>query len=302
MAKIPPKASIPPGMPPSRAIELIRQQIERLDREIMELNYNDPKIKGWLSTTETILNAAFGQPDGEPERRTRDFLYVHAGIPLHRGMSAAELQHEHRMKQQRRKALLESYVEQLEILEQGTSREAVARAETFVAGAAVGAATVSVSEADTLGALDLVEHLCHRFHTAARQLELRHDDRATLKIADEYDVQDLLHAFLRLHFDDVRPEEWTPSYAGTSSRMDFLLKDENIVIEVKMARLGRGEKKIGEELIIDATHYKEHPRCKRVACLIYDPERVITNPRGFENDIEGLSDARLTVLAVVVPQ
>jgi hypothetical protein len=24
--------------------------------------------------------------------------------------------------------------------------------------------------------------------------------------------QDLLHTILKLHFDDIRPEEWTPSY------------------------------------------------------------------------------------------
>ena len=28
----------------------------------------------------------------------------------------------------------------------------------------------------------------------------------------------LLHAVEKLHFDDVRPEEWTPSYAGNASK------------------------------------------------------------------------------------
>jgi hypothetical protein len=35
-------------------------------------------------------------------------------------------------------------------------------------------------------------------------------------LKDEYDVQDLLYALLRIFFDDVRPEEWTPSFAGKS--------------------------------------------------------------------------------------
>ena len=56
------------------------------------------------------------------------------------------------------------------------------------------------------------------------------------EIKDEYDVQDLLNALLRLNFDDVRPEEYTPSYAGSSTRVDFLLKKEKIVIEVKKTR------------------------------------------------------------------
>lgn len=71
------------------------------------------------------------------------------------------------------------------------------------------------------------------FYKVARQLRCRYENRETLKIEDEYDVQDLLHALLLLYFDDVRAEEWTPSYAGKSSRMDFLLKNERVVIEVK---------------------------------------------------------------------
>jgi hypothetical protein len=68
----------------------------------------------------------------------------------------------------------------------------------------------------------LLETLCNKFHLIARQLRKRHDNRQTLIIGDEYDVQDLFHGLLRIFFDDIRPEEYTPSYAGKSSRMDFL--------------------------------------------------------------------------------
>ncbi len=47
-------------------------------------------------------------------------------------------------------------------------------------------------------------------------------------------VQDHLHALLRLHFDDVREEEWAPSYGGSRTRMDFLPKRERMVVETKM--------------------------------------------------------------------
>ena len=33
--------------------------------------------------------------------------------------------------------------------------------------------------------------------------------RGTIAFNDEYDVQDAMHALLRLHFTNVRPEEWT---------------------------------------------------------------------------------------------
>ena len=92
----------------------------------------------------------------------------------------------------------------------------------------------------------LLTKLFERFHIVARQLRRRHDGRPTMEIHDEYDVQDLLHGLLRIDFDDVRPEEWTPSYAGASNRMDFLLKEDEIAIEVKMTRNGLKDKELGE--------------------------------------------------------
>ena len=41
--------------------------------------------------------------------------------------------------------------------------------------------------------------------------------------------------------------------------MDFLLKDDEISIEVKMTRDGLKDKELGEQLIIDIAKYKEHP-------------------------------------------
>ena len=69
----------------------------------------------------------------------------------------------------------------------------------------------------------------------------------------------LLHALLLLCFDDIRAEEWTSSYAGKSARMDFLLKNEGVVIEVKKTRLGLTDKELGDQLIIDVDRYKVHP-------------------------------------------
>jgi hypothetical protein len=149
--------------------------------------------------------------------------------------------------------------------------------------------------------LVLVKVICSRFHLAARQLRERHEKRPTLEIKDEYDVQDFLHSLLRVHFDDVRPEEWTPSYAGSASRMDFLLKSEEIVVEAKITRPGRSNREIANELTIDAARYRLHHDCKTLVCLAYDPGGTITNPRGFEADLTHLSDVRLNVVPIVVP-
>lgn len=118
-----------------------------------------------------------------------------------------------------------------------------------------------------------------RFHTVARQLRARHDGRPTLNVADEYDVQDLLHALLRVYFDDVRAEEWTPSYAGGASRMDFILNEYGVVIEVKKTRAGMAAKDVGDQLLIDIMRYKAHPGTKILYCFVYDPDDLLESRR-----------------------
>ena len=135
----------------------------------------------------------------------------------------------------------------------------------------------------------------------ARRLRNRHADRETLDVNDEYDVQDLLNALLALDFDDVRPEEWTPSYAGKSARMDFLLKKEKIVVEVKMTRKGLADKEVGDQLIVDIERYKEHPDCDTLICFVYDPDGRITNPQGLSGDLQRQSKDDLEVIVFINP-
>lgn len=139
-----------------------------------------------------------------------------------------------------------------------------------------------------------------RFHLVARQLRVRRDSRPTLDVNDEYDVQDLFHALLRISFDDVRPEEWTPSYAGRSSRMDFLLPEIEAVVEIKKTRPGLGARELGEQLIIDIAKYKQHPSCRTLFCFVYDPDGRINNPRGIENDLNATQED-LTIRVLIAP-
>jgi hypothetical protein len=149
--------------------------------------------------------------------------------------------------------------------------------------------------------LSLLERICLRFHAVARQLRARHAGRSTLEIEDEYDVQDLLHALLRLHFDDIRAEEWTPSYAGGSSRVDFLLKHERIVVEVKKTRATLTTSELGAQILVDIARYQRHPDCGILLCFVYDPEGRIGNPIGLERDLES-HPGQLKIRAIVGPK
>lgn len=148
---------------------------------------------------------------------------------------------------------------------------------------------------------DFMRKLVNSFHKVSRQLLNRHNNRSTLKIDDEYDVQDLLHALLRIEYEDIRAEEYTPSYAGSSSRVDFLLKREMIVIEVKKTRKGLTDKEVGDQLLLDTQHYKAHPDCKKLICFVYDPENKIQNPRGLEDDLNSISSDDLIVEVYIRP-
>lgn len=136
-------------------------------------------------------------------------------------------------------------------------------------------------------AVGKIQLICNRFHQVARQMRSRYNNRPRLGINDEYDVQDLFHCQLISHgFDDIRREESNPSYAGSNSRSDFLLKPEQTIIEIKKTRQGLNNKKLGEELTLDIHKYQSHPDCNTLVCFVYDPQGRIDNPRGLETDLE----------------
>ena len=148
--------------------------------------------------------------------------------------------------------------------------------------------------------LSVLTTILKNFDKSARQIKRRYNNRTTIEITDEYDVQDLIHSILRGFFDDVRAEEYTPSYAGSSSRVDFLLKKERVVIETKFASKKLKKKEVGDQLIIDIAKYQTHPDCEQLFCLIYDPYGEIHNPTGLEDDLSGKHN-KLEVKVFVVP-
>lgn len=145
----------------------------------------------------------------------------------------------------------------------------------------------------------LVEHLATSFHRCANQLLQRHDKRAPFEIEDEYDVQDLFHALLRLFFSDVRAEQDGPAFAGAQSRIDFLLPAERMGIEIKKthARLKDGD--LGKQLIDDINRYSGHPTCETLVIFVYDPEKRVSNPAGLKANLERPRARDMAVHAVI---
>lgn len=174
-------------------------------------------------------------------------------------------------------------------------------AEAAILLAVISRELISAQRPANQTAEDLVVMLARRFPLFVDRLQSRHGKRPAFEVKDEYDVQDLLHGILKLHFDDVRPEEWTPGYAGNSSRTDFILPAERVAVEAKMTRNNLGQKEVVNELTIDATRYSTHPDVDTLVCVVYDPQKRCANPTALEKDVEK-SATRLKVKAVVCPR
>ena len=150
---------------------------------------------------------------------------------------------------------------------------------------------------------ELLQTLLRGLPRAMYPLAYRRKNARSLTFESEYDIQDLLHSQLRPWVADIRPEEFTPSYAGSATRMDFLLPARRLVIEVKRVRDKSHATKVGDELILDTEHYRRHPDCDRLWCAVYDPRMLIQNPSGMTSDLEGshsTPDGSISVRVLVI--
>lgn len=134
-------------------------------------------------------------------------------------------------------------------------------------------------------AVAIVRQLGDRLIYVQREILDRHADRQTMSFDDEYDDQDLFRGLLRIFFDDVRPENYVPEYAGASSRVDFVLPEFGIAVELKHCHESHTAKKIGDELIIDAKRYAALQDVRHLVCLVMDYSGRLANPRGLEHDL-----------------
>jgi hypothetical protein len=147
-------------------------------------------------------------------------------------------------------------------------------------------------------ALAAIRKLCTGFHAVARQLRQRHDDRPTLDVEDEHDVQDLLHALLRLEFQDIRTERWMPGYAGGQERTTFLFGPQRLALVIKRTKPGLGGREIKQQLDLDMQRYSGRPDCQAFLCFVYDPEGRIANPRELEASLTRTDETGCVVVHI----
>jgi len=257
--------SAPPPIPPTLssrdAHRLLSAQAEKGRGVLANRPIDEGAYDAWENTTREFLIQAFGSDSGNVMsfgRARSRAVFLGGSEEDYEGRRADNIDNQLKM--------LASAIEQLD-------------AQIQLRG------ELLPEHGDPSDPLPAIERIASRFHIVARQLRDRHADRPTLSVSDEYDVQDLFQALLRLFFEDIRPEEWTPSYAGGAARIDFLLKQEQVIVEIKKTREGLTPRELGSQLIEDIARYQSHPDCKALICFVYDPEGRIPNPKGLEHDL-----------------
>ncbi|MEE5094938.1 hypothetical protein V2K00_11460 [Pseudomonas alliivorans] len=148
---------------------------------------------------------------------------------------------------------------------------------------------------------ELVVRALGRFHRFAKDLEDRPRGAAGITVQNEYDVQYLVNALLRLEFDNVKPEEPAPSMASGATRLDFFLPDHKLVLEIKMTRDSMTPRSLADELILDIGRYRAHPGCSEIVFFVYDPRGLIKNPVALQNELTEIAGS-LPVTLFVSPR
>lgn len=149
--------------------------------------------------------------------------------------------------------------------------------------------------------IQIVENWCKRFPRFIKQNQRNFKDESLFNITNENDLHNFFYYSLQLYFNDVRKEELSPSIAGGGSRIDILLKQEKIAIEIKFMNKKVTSLNLGSQLLSDLKRYRSHPDCDTLIFFIYDPDYYISNPSGLENDInDNIGDFQVKV--IISPQ
>lgn len=120
---------------------------------------------------------------------------------------------------------------------------------------------------------EILRDIFYNFPNAIKKIiNNRRKGHPEFKINDEYDLQDILYVIIKSIFPNMRDEEVTPKQGIKSSRIDFILKEEKILIEVKMMKKNdSNEKDFIEQLKVDIESYHTSQWLNKLFCFVYDP-------------------------------
>ncbi len=136
---------------------------------------------------------------------------------------------------------------------------------------------------NSLETIDIVKLVFCNFQDAIKHItSLRRKGHSAFSIADEYDVQDILYLILRSIFPKLQFENPHLKIGGSSSKVDLMLIQEGIDIEIKMIKQkDTDEKEFIKQLKIDFNDYATWKELKHLLVFVYDPYNKTTNTNNF---------------------
>jgi hypothetical protein len=146
--------------------------------------------------------------------------------------------------------------------------------------------------------------ILNKFHRVVMSLskEKRRENRDTIEINDEYDVQDLLFALLQIDFKSIQKESYGPKFAGKNPKIDFYIKIKNIGIETKMVLVKYKDyvDRIRKAIIEDKEIYSNDEKMKHLYFFVYDPQHKILNRSDFIRDLEKNKPKQFKTLKIII--
>lgn len=148
---------------------------------------------------------------------------------------------------------------------------------------------------------ELVIQMLDNFDEGAKKItQKRRKGHSLFEINNEYDVQDLLYVMLKPVFPKLKEEDPTPRVGVKSNRIDLILRDEKILIEVKMIKsTDSNETSFVEELKIDIQSYHQCQWLNHLICFVYDPLKKTKSKQNFY-DLNGNQSINGTVFSIDV--
>lgn len=136
---------------------------------------------------------------------------------------------------------------------------------------------------DEVNVMQILENFGNAVKKITQERRLSHP---SFKIADEYDVQDLLYLILKSVYPALIAEDPVPKNGSQSTRIDFKLPEKGIFIEVKFVKKKGDENGIISALKDDIESYHADKSLKTLICFVYDPQNLIKDKNNFRQ-LEG---------------
>lgn len=135
---------------------------------------------------------------------------------------------------------------------------------------------------------EVLRDIFYNFPNAVQKIiKDRRKGHPEFEIKDEYDVQDILYVIVKSFFPNMRDEDPIPKVGGKSTKIDLILREEKILIEVKMIKeKDSNETHFIEQLKVDFESYHKCIWLEKLFCFVYDPFKKTRDISNF-NDLNG---------------